>query len=226
MRHKKELFDDWPEKYDQWFTTPIGTLIKKYEGELILDLLRPTQGEIILDAGCGTGVFTLDILSLGARIIGLDISLPMLTRAAQKAGEYPFQTVLADMATLPFQENSFDKVVSVTAIEFFKGAKDVVRELFRVTKHGGCVVVASLNSLSPWASRRKAEAKKGHSLFERAFFRSPDELRSLGPVEGIVKTAIHFQKEDEPDRVPEIELEGKRKGLSTGAFLAGRWEKP
>jgi ubiquinone/menaquinone biosynthesis C-methylase UbiE len=223
---KKNLFDDWPQMYDRWFTTPIGTLVKKYEEELILDLLRPAPGEIILDAGCGTGVFTLDILSFGARVIGLDISLPMLTRAAQKAGEYPFQTVLADMATLPFQENSFDKVVSVTAIEFFKDAKDAVRELFRVTKHGGCVVVASLNSLSPWASRRKAEAKKGHSLFERVFFRSPDELRSLASVEGIVKTAIHFQKEDEPDRLPEIELEGKRKGLNTGAFLAARWEKP
>ena len=62
--------------------------------------------------------------------------------------------------------------------------------------------------------------------FEKAFFRSPDELRSLAPVEGIVKTAIHFQKEDEPDRVSEIEAEGKRKGLSTGAFLAARWKKP
>jgi ubiquinone/menaquinone biosynthesis C-methylase UbiE len=226
MRQKKTLFDDWPEKYDQWFKTSVGTLVKKYEEQMILDLLKPRRGEIILDAGCGTGVFTLNILSSGAHVVGLDISLPMLMRAAQKAREYPFQTVLADMASLPFQENSFDKVVSVTAIEFFKDANDVVRELFRVTKHGGCVVVASLNSLSPWASRRKAEAAKGHSLFEKAFFRSPDEMRSLAPVEGIVKTAIHFQKEDDPDRIPEIELEGKKKELSTGAFLAASWKKP
>jgi ubiquinone/menaquinone biosynthesis C-methylase UbiE len=149
MSKNSRLFDDWPETYDRWFTTPIGTLVKKYEEELILDLLRPLPGEIILDAGCGTGVFTLDILSFGADVIGLDISLPMLMRAAQKAKEYPFQMVLADMSNLPFQKNSFDKVVSVTAIEFFKDAKNVVRELFRVTKHGGCVVVASLNSLSP-----------------------------------------------------------------------------
>jgi ubiquinone/menaquinone biosynthesis C-methylase UbiE len=226
MRQTKALFDDWPEKYDGWFTTPIGTLIKKYEADLILGLLRPGQGETILDAGCGTGVFTLDILSFGAHVIGLDISLPMLIRAVQKAREYPFQTVSADMATLPFQDNSFDKVVSVTAIEFFEDASDAVKELFRVTKHGGVIVVATLNSLSPWASRRKAEAKKGHSLFKKAFFRSPDQLRSLAPVEGIVKTAVHFQKEEEPGRVPEIELQGKRKGLNTGAFLAVRWEKP
>ena len=47
------LFDEWPEKYDQWFTTPIGALIKKYESELILDLLEPCPGEIILDEGRG-----------------------------------------------------------------------------------------------------------------------------------------------------------------------------
>ena len=226
MPQESKLFDNWPERYDEWFTTPIGVLVKKYEEELILDLLRPLPGEIILDAGCGTGVFTLDILFFGVHVIGLDISLPMLTRAAQKTKGYPLQMVLADMSTLPFQKNSFDKVVSVTALEFIKDAKDAVRELFRVTKKGGCVVVATLNSLSPWASRRRAEARKAHSLFEKAIFRSPDELRSLAPLDGVIKTAIHFQKEDDPDRVPEIEREGARNRLDTGAFVVARWEKP
>jgi len=224
IRRKNKLFDDWPEKYDRWFTTPMGALVKEYEEELILDLLRPAPGEIILDAGCGTGVFTLDILSFGPDVIGLDISLPMLKRAAEKAKGHPFQTVLADMSRLPFQDSSFDKVVSVTALEFIKDAKPAVNELFRVTKKGGCIVVATLNSLSPWALRRKAAAKKGHSLFKQAIFRSPDELQSLAAVGGVIKTAIHFQKED--DHAPEIEHEGQKKGLNTGAFVAVRWEKP
>ncbi len=226
MYRNSRLFDNWPEKYDQWFTTPIGTLVKKYEGELILDLLKPRQGEIILDAGCGTGIFTLDILSFGPYVIGLDISQPMLIRAAQKAKAYPFQIILADMSNLPFQDSSFDKVVSVTALEFTKDAKSVVNELFRVTKKGGLIIVTTLNSRSHWASRRKAQAKKGHAIFKEAIFRSPDELQSLGPVDGMIRTAIHFQKDDEPDHAPEIEREGQRKGLNTGAFLAARWEKP
>ncbi len=229
-RKRNGLFDDWPEKYDQWFTTPIGTLVKKYEGELILDLLRPLPGEIILDAGCGTGVFTVDFLSSGARVVGLDISSPMLNVAAQKAKAYPFQPVLADISTLPFKQEAFDKVVSVTALEFIQDAKEAVRELFRVTKKRGSIVVATLNSLSPWASRRKAEAEKGHRLFGEAIFRSPDQLRSLAPtdapVDTMIRTAIYFQKDDDPNHAPEIESEGERKGLNTGAFLAARWEKP
>jgi ubiquinone/menaquinone biosynthesis C-methylase UbiE len=225
IKERVQLFNEWPEAYDRWFTTPIGSLVKKYEIELILNLLGPKQGEIILDAGCGTGIFTLDILSSGSKVIGLDLSLPMLKQAEKKVKGYPLQMVLADMLKLPFPESSFDKAVSVTAIEFIEDGKAAVSELFRVTKRGGRVVVATLNSLSPWACHRRAEAKGRHSIFEKAIFRSPDELRSLGCTEGVVKTGIHFQKEDDPKKAVEIEQEGTRKNLNTGAFVAVRWEK-
>ncbi|MBU4370566.1 MAG: hypothetical protein KKH02_04870 [Proteobacteria bacterium] len=54
----KQRFDDWPERYDRWFETPVGKAVLKYEAELILELLRPGRGERILDAGSGTGLFT------------------------------------------------------------------------------------------------------------------------------------------------------------------------
>lgn len=83
-KEKRRLFDEWPEAYDRWFSTPIGSLVRRYEVELILDLLKPRRGEIILDAGCGTGVFTLDIVSSGSGVVGLDISLPMLIQAGKE----------------------------------------------------------------------------------------------------------------------------------------------
>ena len=221
-----EIFDDWPEKYDLWFETPIGRLIKQHESDLILEMLRPEKGERILDAGCGTGVFTLDVLAAGALIVGLELSLPMLLRGAKKMKAYPFHPVRAEMTKLPFAENEFDKAVSVTAIEFVEDGKTAISELFRVTKPGGCVVVATLNSLSPWAARRKKKTKNRHSLFEHAFFRSPDQLKSLSPAEGAVKTAIHFQKDDDPEVAEKLEKDGQAKGLETGAFAVVLWEKP
>jgi ubiquinone/menaquinone biosynthesis C-methylase UbiE len=224
-KENPELFDPWPEKYDQWFTTPIGALVKRYEVKLILDLLNPGADEIVLDAGCGTGVFTFDLLSFGTHVTGVDISLPMLLRAVQKSKEYSFRAVLADMSNLPFLDNAFDKVVSITALEFIADAKRAMEELFRVTRKGGCIVVATLNRLSPWADRRRAEAKRGHSLFEKAIFRSPDELLSLVSANGEVRTAIHFGRKENPNHAPAIELEGQRKSLNTGAFVAARWQK-
>ena len=221
-----EIFDDWVEKYDRWFETPIGRLVKKYESELVLGMLRPEQGERILDAGCGTGIFTLDVVAAGVQVVGLEISLPMLLRAGEKLQGYLFHMVHGDMSKLPFADNAFDKVVSVTAIEFIVDATTAIAELFRVTKPGGCIMVSTLNSLSPWAARRKARANEGHSIFAHALFRSPHELLNLSPVKGVVKTAIHFQKHDNPEEAKRIEKNGRSKGLITGAFVVARWEKP
>ncbi|HXZ35440.1 MAG TPA: class I SAM-dependent methyltransferase [Thermodesulfobacteriota bacterium] len=223
---KTQLFDDWPDRYEKWFTTPIGALVKRVEWELIDDLLKPGPGEFILDAGCGTGVFTLDMISCGARVVGLDLSLSMIQKARQKGASSQLRIISADILRLPFLENSFDKTVSITALEFIPDGQKAIKELFRVTRKEGTLVVATLNSLSPWAERRREEGQKGHSLFSKAFFRSPGELAALAPVKGESRTAVHFLKEEDPDRAGEIERKGKLKDLSTGAFLAARWIKP
>ena len=226
MTGNRELFDEWPQKYDQWFTTPLGRLIRKYESELIQDFLNPRPGEKILDAGCGTGVFTTDILSAGSRVVGLDLSCPMLCRAEEKMRGNLFHAILGDLTSLPFKNCSFNKVISMTALEFVQKAAEAVGELFRVTRRGGIVVVATLNRLSPWAESRMEEGKSGHPIFSKAIFRSPDQLRSLAPVKGLVRTAIHFRKEDDPNRAIEIETQGRMNGWDTGAFVAARWQKP
>jgi ubiquinone/menaquinone biosynthesis C-methylase UbiE len=226
MTGNDELFDEWPEKYDRWFATPLGSLIKRYEGELISDFLRPAPGEKILDAGCGTGVFTAGILSSSSQVVGLDLSFPMLRLAERKFKEYPFHAILGDMVSLPFKDCSFDKVVSITALEFIPDAKRTVDELFRVAKSGGIIVVATLSSQSPWAISRIEEGKRGHAIFSKAIFRSPDELRSLTEVKGIVRTAIHFQKGESPNKAMEIERQGQGNGWDQGAFVAVRWQKP
>jgi ubiquinone/menaquinone biosynthesis C-methylase UbiE len=221
-----EIFDDWSEKYDLWFETPMGRLIKGYERKLLIEMLKPAPGEVILDAGCGTGIFTADILETGAWVVGLELAPAMLRRALTKFPGQTFKSVIGDIQRLPFADASFNKTISVTAVEFIQDARIAVEELFRVTKRGGIIVVATLNSLSPWAQQRKAAAQKGHPLFRHAIFRSPDEIKGLSSVQGIIQTAIHFEKNDDPEIAPEIENAGSEKGLNTGAFLAARWIKP
>jgi ubiquinone/menaquinone biosynthesis C-methylase UbiE len=221
------LFDDWPERYEAWFATPIGRLVKDTECRLVIDMLNPGKGERILDAGCGTGVFTMDCLAAGAEVIGLDVSAPMLALAARKASGYPFVAVQGDMLALPFEDESFDKAVSITALEFIEDARRAVDELFRVTKPGGLVVVGTLNSLSPWAIRRQAKTARGEShILESAIYRSPAGMMALAPVEGLTKSVVHFQRDDPPERAAEIEWLGQSEGLDTGAFVAVRWVKP
>jgi len=220
----KQLFDDWPERYDRWFDTPVGRAVLRHETALVLDLLLPIRGKRILDAGSGTGIFTREFLAQGADVVGLDISWSMLRRAMEKDKAFARRRVAADMAALPFADGVFDKSVSVTALEFIEDDRRAVAELFRVTKPGGSIVVATLNSLSPWAARRRDEAGKDKgSIFNRVFFRSPAQLLATAPVPGVVRTAVHFRKEDDPAELDRIEQGGR--GSQTGAFVAARWEK-
>jgi ubiquinone/menaquinone biosynthesis C-methylase UbiE len=222
-----KLFDAWPERYEEWFRTPMGRLVKKYEKDLILDLLDPNRGERVLDAGCGTGIFTSDILASGARVVGLDISMPMLHLAGKKGEGYPLHLIAGDMTQLPLADGVFDKTVSVTAIEFIEDAKAAFQELSRVTKRGGVIVVATLNNLSPWADRRKARAREERgSIFRQAVFRSPDQIKALMPGPGVIRTAIHFLKGDDPRIAEEVETRGRLEGWDTGAFVAAMWKNP
>ena len=220
-----ELFDSWTNKYDSWFTTPSGTLVKKYESELLLEMLRPQPDEKILDVGCGTGIFTQDVLDYGTTVIGIDRSLPMLEKALVRTCKANFSGICGDMCALPFPDNSFDRVFSMTAIEFVADGEKAVAELHRVTRKGGCIVVTTLNSLSPWAVQRSQKAKDGHPLFQNISFRSPQDMRLLVPQTCVIKTAIHFQKTDQVADMPEIELRGQNDHLDTGAFLAAQWYK-
>ena len=114
----------------------------------------------------------------------------------------------------------------MTAIEFMEEGKAAVEEMFRVIKPAGIIVVATLNSLSPWAHRRGEAGKKGHPIFRHAFFRSPEDMAELSPVKGVIETAVHFEKSDDPDVAQKIEKEGRERGLNTGAFVAACWTKP
>lgn len=219
------LFDEWPDRYDQWFETPIGKLVFEYEAELLQEMLDPKPGEFLLDVGCGTGIFTGSIVSSGAEVVGLDISIPMLGRAFSRFRGQRFTPLAGDMLRLPFASGSFDKVYSMTALEFVDNAQTAVAEMQRVTKTGGIIVMTTLNRLSPWAERRLKAGDEGHQLFQSMVFRSPAEIRRLIPEGAKLKTAIHFQKNEDPFQARQIEALAQVENSETGAFLAVSWVK-
>ncbi len=224
----KALFDEWPDRYDQWFTTPIGQVIKACETDVLVEMLAPRDGELLLDVGCGTGIFTKEMFQAAAAlsIVGMDLSLPMLQRAAHKTRDFRFSGVVADMLQVPFADETFDRVYSMTALEFVADAQQAIDELTRVTRRGGIIVVTTLNSLSPWAHRRKEKAAAGHSLFTAMTFRSPQEMSRLVPGPVRISTAVHFAKDESPHRAVELERQGREEQRDTGAMLAMSWQRP
>ena len=90
-------------------------------------------GSTVLDAGCGTGDLARSLRAQDQRVVGLDLSLGMLSAA--RAGGAPL--VQGDAAELPFADASFDGVVSGFAVRNFADLAGVLEELGRVLRPGG-----------------------------------------------------------------------------------------
>ncbi len=90
--------------------------------ELLLERARVGEGERVIDIGCGCGATSLALAQkVGARgrVVGLDISAPMLERARQRAQALPLAFILADATAYPFERASVDLLFSRFGVMFF-----------------------------------------------------------------------------------------------------------
>lgn len=103
--------------------------------------LRP--GERVLDVGAGTGVSTEELARSGAFAVGADLSVGMLTAGRQTR---PFVPLLAgDALRLPFADGTFDAVTISFALRNVVDNEGALRELGRVTRPGGRLVVCEFS---------------------------------------------------------------------------------
>jgi len=144
-----------PEEYDSWYDSARGRWIGETEYRLILQLLKYTPGEKILDVGCGTGWFTRRIARLlQSEVTGIDIDPASLVFARTKDSKTTYS--LGDARCLPFEDDSFHRVVSITALCFVADWPLALREIVRVTRHR--FVIGLLNRYSLlWRNKGRGE---------------------------------------------------------------------
>src|SRR5438132_2524587 len=101
----REGYDLWSEAYDST-PNPVVAMDARYT----ITSLAPQPGELILDAGCGTGRNFSKLRGGGADVIGIDFSLGMLRVASRNYSKV--SVALADLEqTLPFANESFDAIL-------------------------------------------------------------------------------------------------------------------
>ncbi len=118
------------------------------------------SGDRVLEVGVGTGL-NLPLYPEGVRVIGIDISNPMLTEANSRKGccasPYAFGLGQMDATRLAFADDSFDFVYAPYVISVVPQPREVVAEMGRVCKPGGKVVIVnhfgSHNRLGNWLER-------------------------------------------------------------------------
>ncbi len=173
MNRNVFLHQSVAEEYDKFYKSATGELIDRIEKEMILQHLNSVSGNHLLELGCGTGHWSDFFTKAGFFVTGIDSSDAMLEVAKRK--EIPnvdFQK--ADAGKLPFSDNSFQTVVSITMLEFVEDIEGVIDEADRVLAPGGTLIVGCLNALS-----EVGKNKDNDPVFMHGRFFTPEAVKNM-----------------------------------------------
>ncbi len=143
-----------------------------------LSLLSLSSDDRVLDVGCGTGFGTAGLLEYSQDIYGIDQSRAQLKQARENIGRFdPVSFMLGDAERLPFPDDAFDAVWSSGSIEYWPCPVETLRELRRVCKPGGQVLVVGPNEPQSRVGRALARAimlfydrREAERMFQAAGF--------------------------------------------------------
>ena len=166
------ITDDYVKMHEDYFVPAIYAQWAHH----VTELAAIESGHEVLDVACGTGILARTALlevGMRGRVTGLDHNERMLAKAKQLSPAVNWKT--GDAAALPFEAHSFDRVMCQFALMFIKNRVAAIKELLRVCKPSGLIVVAT------WAQLEKSPAYRAFIELTRHFAGSKVALKLAEP---------------------------------------------
>lgn len=202
------LYDVYARRYDRikgYDTTIEAATI----GRPVLHALIDVPAPLVLDVATGTARTHLALLgqpAFNGHVIGLDYSRKMLTMAAQKIAPFSHRAALIyqPAEALPFDDETFDAVLCLEALEFMDDDDVVVAELVRVLRPGGLLLITNRKGVQ--ARLMPGKTQSGKTAVERLTRRFGMEPVILHPWQ-VEYDLIWAFKANEAPPAPEHALE-------------------
>lgn len=195
----RAYYDDFAKGYEDKRGVGYHGLIDDLEFRAVEPLAR---GRRVLEAGCGTGLILERLAAVADDAWGIDLSPGMLDKARSRG----LQVKEASITDIPFEDDAFDLVCSFKVLAHIPDITGAIREMARVTKPGGKLVLEFYN---PWSLRYLAK-----------------RLAGPGAISGTRDESDVFTRWDPPSRIqkilpPGVRLVDKRgvRILTPGAFV-------
>jgi demethylmenaquinone methyltransferase/2-methoxy-6-polyprenyl-1,4-benzoquinol methylase len=167
------MFDDVAKRYD--LTNDVLSLgqDRRWRHQ-VTRAVDPKPGERVLDLAAGTGTSSQPFLDRGATVVPCDFSVGMLRVGKQHRPHLPFTA--GDATRLPFADDTFDAVTISFGLRNIVDPDAGLREMLRVTKPGGRLVVCEFSSptFSPFRTVYIEYLMRALPTVARAVSSSPD----------------------------------------------------
>lgn len=200
-----------------------------YDRPGIQSLLYNLQDKTILDAGCGTGIYTEWLLNNGSSVIGIDANEKMLSHAIKRNGNKAkfIQANLEEPLTF-LDDKTFDGIISPLTLTYCKNLVDIFSEFSRILKDKGWLVFSTehpffsyrYNNISNYY--RTKEVKCIWTGFEK-HVEIKSYYHSLGTItEALSKNNFVIEKIIEPlpiEKFKEVDLENYNKLINFPMFI-------
>lgn len=158
----EQMFDAIAPDYDRLNHLMSLGIDKRWRRRALRQIVEPERAQEILDLACGTGDFSIAIARKAhpqTRVTGVDLSEGMLAVMREKVRAAGLETRISagkgDADALPFADGSFDRVTVAFGVRNFEHRETALREIRRVLRTGGHLVILELslpsNPVVRWA---------------------------------------------------------------------------
>jgi 2-polyprenyl-3-methyl-5-hydroxy-6-metoxy-1,4-benzoquinol methylase len=160
-REALAAYDEWHREHATGSGPWYEMVRSRLDGSELLNNARA------LEIGCGGGHFTRWMAAQGAReVIGADFSPTVINRANSEAAPANLHFEIQDIERLPYEDDSFELVVSCETIEHVPRPQRAVRELARVLQPGGTLLLTCPNYMSVMGLHRLYREATGRKWTE------------------------------------------------------------
>jgi SAM-dependent methyltransferase len=129
-----------------WASGDYATMVETFLlplGPTLVEASGIGPGDRVLDVAAGTGNASLPAAEHGAHVVASDLTPELLEAGRQRAGDLDIEWVTADAEDLPFEDGSFDVVMSSIGVMFAPHHQAAADELVRVCRPGGTIALMS-----------------------------------------------------------------------------------